>query len=251
MRLHPWPPRTVVSVLPTPHCARDAPSGARDPGCRSHSRQSPPGARRPALTGGYESGPRPVPASVTRRSAAIWWMASGWLPAVPAAPWTARARAGEEEAQQPQDEHDQGDPPQHVHRETQPAQYEGEQEDSKDDCHHRFPSRYGRPLTHHCGVHQTGCPGLLPRHRALRRRGPAPDPYRCQFVGAASGRCQPRTSCPPGRRRPFRTAAPAGGDCLNAVVRGRWWLPEGRHSWSCLPGRRSRCDSEQPCSWYG
>src|SRR5207344_19456 len=70
----------------------------------------------PLSPGGYESGPRPLPAGVTRRSAAIWCMASSWLPAVPAAPRAARARAGEEEAQQPQDENDQGDPPQHVDR---------------------------------------------------------------------------------------------------------------------------------------
>src|SRR5438094_43681 len=37
-----------------------------------------------------------------------------------------------------------------------------------------FPE-LGRPLTPHCGVRQTGCPGLVSQHRALFRAGPAPD----------------------------------------------------------------------------
>ena len=62
-------------------------------------------------------------------------MPVSWSPPVPAA---AAARAAEDEAQCPHDQHDDGDPPQDVDREARAAQDQGQQQNQKKctHCHH-------------------------------------------------------------------------------------------------------------------
>jgi hypothetical protein len=69
--------------------------------------------------------------------------ALGRLPAIPATARPAcRARATEHEAEQPQDEDGQGDPPQDVYREARATEDEREQENRNNDAHLMSPFKY-------------------------------------------------------------------------------------------------------------